>query len=228
MLSHSFTQSTAARDVLDRVKISAVYTALTGIAPRRCGRDTWRAPAVAGDNQDRISGDDARGVWHDFRDDSGGGVLDLIVQLRGGSRADALRWVAEFAGVPLDDKPFSAEDRARWAAERRELERELPAARLWRRAAIEMSEQLLDVMKVAFFGGPSDRIDFDGIRNTTNLLTRLRRIDGPELVTEFQSWMKSHPGLTSAMVQSSRTREAAERSALVSYLAASDRQRRAA
>jgi hypothetical protein len=191
---------------------------LTGIEPRRTGGDTWRAPAVDGDNQNRISGDDSRGVWHDFRDNIGAGVLDLVVKVRGGNRADALHWCADLAGVPLEDTPLSAADRARWAQERRRLEQELPEARLWRRAAIEMSEQLLDVLKRAFFGGPSERIDFDGIRDTTRLLARLQRIDGAELVAEFHSWMKSHPRLTSAMVQAARRRETAARRALVNFL----------
>lgn len=219
----------SARDVLACVKISAVCHTLTGIAPRRCGADRYRAVATwRGGDGYTVSLDDARGVWHDPVPDEGGGVLDLVVRVRGGSRADALRWCADLVGIPLDDHPLSPADRARWVQERRLLDRELPAARLWRRAAIEMSEQLLDLMKRVFFTGPADQIDFAGIRDTTNLLSRLLRIDGAELVAEFQSWMKSHPGLTGAMVQSSRTREAAERSAPVSYLAASDRQRRAA
>jgi hypothetical protein len=229
MINHLGPQSNAARDVLVCVKISGVYHMLTGITPRRCGADRYRAVATwhGGDGYS-VALDDSCGVWHDKVPDEGGGILGLVVRVRGGTRAEALRWVADLAGIQLDDKPLSAEARARWAAERRELDRDLPDARLWHRAAISLAEELLDVMKRVFFTGPSDRIDFAGIRNTTNLLSRLQRIDGAELVSELHSWMESHPGLTSAMVQSSRTREAAERSALVAYLAASDRQRRAA
>ena len=224
MIVNHFAEQSKALDVLACVKISEVYRALGGPELRGMrGPAFWRG----GDGLN-VSLDDARGVWHDFRDDSGGGVLDLIIQARGGTRADALRWVADLVGIPLDDHPLSPKDRARWAAERRELERNLPEARLWRRAAIEMSEQLLDVMKAAFFGGPSDQIDFDGIRNTTKLLSRLRRIDGPELVTEFRSWMESHPGLTAGMVRAERAREQAEWRALSTYLRQTDPQRRAA
>jgi hypothetical protein len=224
MIAPNASERKTSRDVLACVKISEVYRALGGPELRK-----MRGPAFWRDGDGlNISLDDSRGVWHDFVTEQGGGVLDLIIQARGGNRADALRWAADLVGIALDDKPLSAADRARWAAEQRELRRELPKARYWRRAAIEMSEQLLDVMKAAFFGGPSDQIDFDGIRNTTNLLSKLRRIDGRELVTEFQSWMESHPGLTAGMIRAERAREQAEWRALSTYLRLTDSQRRAA
>ena len=214
MIAPNASERKTSRDVLACVKISEVYRALGGPELRK-----MRGPAFWRDGDGlNISLDDSRGVWHEFVTEQGGGVLDLIIQARGGNRADALRWAADLVGIALDDKPLSAADRARWAAEQRELRRELPKARYWRRAAIEMSEQLLDVMKAAFFGGPSDQIDFDGIRDTTRLLARLQRIDGAELVAEFHSWMKSHPRLTSAMVQAARRRETAARRALVNFL----------
>jgi hypothetical protein len=76
----------SAAEITSTVPISAVYTAITGITPRRTGRYTWRTNRPGGDSPDRISGDDSRGIWHDFVDDSGGGVLDLIVQFRGVAR----------------------------------------------------------------------------------------------------------------------------------------------
>jgi hypothetical protein len=228
MVNHFVSQSKA-RDVLACVKISEVYHALTGIAPRRCGADRYRAVATwRGGDGYSVALDDAKGVWHDPVPDEGGGVLDLVVRVRGGNRADALRWCADLVGIPLDDKPLSAADRARWLQERRLLERELPTARLWRRAAIALAEESLDVMKRVFFTGPADKIDFDGIRNMTNLLMRLGRIDGPELVTEFQSWMKSHPGLTSGMVRAAKASGQAERGALMTYLGMTDIRRCAA
>src|SRR5262245_1238259 len=117
----------AVPEVLSRVRLSEVYTALTGIPPRRTGRDIWRAAAKyrGGDSPDSVAGDDSRGVWHDFVTDDGGGILDLIQRIRGGSRADALRRCADLAGVPLRDRPLSREDRARWAVERHALEADL-------------------------------------------------------------------------------------------------------
>jgi hypothetical protein len=222
--TQSKTARQTARDVLACVKISEVYRALGG--PELRG---MRGPAFWRDGDGlNVSLDDSRGVWHDFRDDTGGGILDLIVHVRGGSRVDALRWAADLAGVPLDDKPLFREDRARWARERRELERALPAARLWRHAAIAMSEEVLAVMKAVFFSGPSERINFDGLRDVTRLLSRLQRMDGPELVAEYGWWTEHHPGLTALMVRAAMAREASDRRALLAYLRLSDPRRRAA
>ena len=219
MVSNFTAQSTASRDVLTCIKISEACHTLTGIAPRRCGPSKYRAVATwRGGDGYTVSLDDSKGVWHDPVPDEGGGVLDLIVRVQGGNRAEALRWAADLVGIPLDNKPFTKADRARWAAERRELERALPGARYWRRAAIELSEELLSVLKAALFDGPAEKIDFDGIRDTTRLLARLRRMDGAELVAELHSWMESHPQLTSAMIQSARTRETAERRAIQIYM----------
>lgn len=72
-------------DILSCVRIRDVYHTLTGRQPHRTGRDTWRAVATWRDGDGlNVSGDDARGVWHDFAANEGGGVLDLIVRVRGG------------------------------------------------------------------------------------------------------------------------------------------------
>jgi hypothetical protein len=94
----------------------------------------------------------------------------------------------------------------------------LPKARYWRRATIAIGEELLCVLKAAFFDGQVDQIDFDGIRDTERLLAALRRIDGAELVAEFHSWMQTCPQLTTCMMLSAQTRETAERSAIEVYM----------
>src|ERR1017187_7791338 len=108
---------TTGSEIIARVRLSAVWAALGGGELRHGrGQAFWRE----GDGYN-VSLRDDRNVWHDKRDDIGGGVLDLVVRVRGGNRADALRWCADLAGVALEDRPLSAEDRARWAAERRQL-----------------------------------------------------------------------------------------------------------
>jgi len=62
----------------------------------------------------------------------GGGHVSAALRPIDGAEQIA-RYAADLAGVPLDNKPLSAVDRARWGAERREFERDLPAARYWRR-----------------------------------------------------------------------------------------------
>ena len=203
-------QSNTPRDVLANIRITDVWFGLGGGELRHNrGRAWWRD----GDGWN-VSLDDAKGTWYDFTAGVGGGVFDLIILARGGNRAGALRWCADLAGIELDDKPLSAANRAQWAAERSELERELPEARLWRRAAIDMSEELLDVMKGAFWGGPADKIDFDGIRDTTRLLSRLGRIDG----AEYHWWVERYPGMTAAMCHAARRREQIELATLEEYL----------
>jgi len=224
MVGRNSTERNTSRDVLANIRIFDVWQALTG-EPIRHGRAraTWRG----GDGWS-VSLNNERGVWHDFVADEGGGILDLIVQVLGGTRADALRWAAEFAGVPLDDKPFSAADRARWAQERRALECDLPEARYWRRAAISMADDLLDVLKAALADHTLPGPHVGEIGDVEAMLGRIRRTDGAALVTEFAWWREHYPGMTAAMVRAAKSREQAERRAVEAYLRLSDPRRCAA
>ncbi len=217
-------------EILSRVRISEVYKSLTGAEPRRAGRDTWRGPAAwrGGDSPDSVSGDDARGVWHDFPTDQGGGILDLIVTARGGDRAAALQWLADFVGMPLDDRPLSQAERAEWVAERREIERFLPVARLWRRAAVNMATQVQDAAKAALFDPSVSPAPVQDIADMERLVRRLNRLDGTELISEYREWATAYPRLTEVMVKTARTREAAERRALLAYLQQTNPERSAA
>ncbi len=181
----------AANDVLSQVRISEVYTALTGLTPRRTGRDTWRGPATwrNGDGFN-VSMDDSRGVWHDFVTGEGGGVLDLVQRVQGVNRADALRWVADFAGVTLDDRPATRETR-RAIGERREREqRELQEAGFFRFAAVRMAEEILDVLPEAVpeRSGP------------TQLRLALRTAEGAALLAIYRDFRSREPRLTAGLV----------------------------
>jgi hypothetical protein len=218
----------AVDNILRDVKITQVYVTLTGKTPRRTGTDTARGQAVwrEGDGFN-VSLDDSRGVWHDFKTDEGGGVLDLVARIRGGGRQDALKWVAQFAGVGLDDRPLSPAEKQRWAEQRREVNRELPAARYWKRAAINMSEDLLSLLKARLFDPTPDPedlsqpVELNGreIFDVEQMLSRLRRLDGCELTQEFTWWMEHHPGMTTGMIHAAQNLEAAEGRALRAYLA---------
>jgi hypothetical protein len=201
-------------DVLERVRISEVWAALGGPKLRR-----MRGPAFWRDGDGlNVSLDDSRGVWHDFVTDQGGGVLDLVIQARGGNRADALRWCAELAGIPLDDKPLSADDRARWAAERRELERDLPGARCWRRAAVSIVEEVLGGLKGALLDPTLPQPRIGEIGDVESMLQRFRKVDGAALVAEYAWWREHYPGLAAGMVRAAKAREQAERFAVMEYL----------
>jgi hypothetical protein len=75
---------------------------------------------------------DEKGCWHDFVAGEAGGVLALVQRVRGGTRAEALRWVADLAGVTLDDRPATVRDRAALAQRRAAAEREAADLLAWR------------------------------------------------------------------------------------------------
>ena len=214
--------------ILSGVKISEIYHSLTGKPPRRTGADTFRAPAAwrKGDGLN-VSMDDSRGIWHDFVTDEGGGVLDLIVRLRGGNRQDALRWLAGFAGVPLEDKPLSPVEREDWARRQREIEAILPTARYWRAEAVCTAETILTEIKSRLFDplppAPDDLsqpapLRGKGIFELEEALTRLRALEGADLVADFRGWERDYPGMTAMMVRSAKHREHAAQRALLAYL----------
>ena len=89
-----------ANEIIERVRISNVAEAL-GVKldrTRRRGVATWRK----GRNFS-VSFDDAKNVWHDFVTGEGGGVLAFVERVRGSDRKAALQWLADFAGVPLQE-----------------------------------------------------------------------------------------------------------------------------
>jgi hypothetical protein len=90
-------QGTSVAEILARVKISEVYCVLTEKRPRPVGPNSWRGPAVwRGGDGHNVSLNDTRNVWHDFTANEGGGVLDLVVRICGGSRQDALPLASGF------------------------------------------------------------------------------------------------------------------------------------
>ncbi len=201
--------------VLSRIRIGQVWSALGGGEVRHNrSRAFWR------DGEGwNVALSDAKGTWYDHRDNIGGGILALIQHVRGGSHKDALCWCAGLAGVPLEDRPLSAEDRARWATERRALERDLPAAWCWRSAAVNLGEEALEQLKTALFD-PATRLEVDEIGEIgalTRQIARWRRMAGTELVSEFNSWKQHHPELTSAMERVARLREQSSVRALLRY-----------
>ena len=124
------TTSTAS-SLVSRVQISAVWVALGGGLLRQCrGCAFWRPKADGWS----VALDDSKGTWFDHRDGCGGGVLDLVQHVLHCTRAEALRWLADLAGVTLDNRPPTAADRLRWSRAQREAE-ELT---VWRREQIDL------------------------------------------------------------------------------------------
>jgi hypothetical protein len=210
---------TGMADLLSRVRIGDIYTALTAAEPRHSGANRWRARATwRGGDGWSVQLDDSRGVWHDFVTDDRGGVLDLIRRVRGGSRYDALRWLAVYAGVPLDDRPLSQDERERWAEERRRVERDLPTARYWRDTVVRLAEETRDVLKAALFDPTLPWPEENEIYQIECVLSRLRRIGGAELVQEYSWWRERYPYTTALMVRVARENEEIDVRALCRYL----------
>jgi hypothetical protein len=87
-----------AAEVIDRVRITHVVEALGGkVRQKRC-QAFWRK----GDGPNVSLADD-KGAWFDHARGEGGGVLDLVQRIRGCDRKEALQWLADFAGVPLEN-----------------------------------------------------------------------------------------------------------------------------
>jgi hypothetical protein len=128
-------QMTAAQ-LIEQVPISRIWRALGGGEIRRGrGQAFWRN----GDGWS-VSLDDKRGAWFDHRDGIGGGILDLIQHVRGGSRTESLRWLSDQFGLPLDYTHLSREDRRRYAHARRDAPDLARAAAFWWRARREQLE----------------------------------------------------------------------------------------
>ena len=209
-----------ARRICESVKISQLYQYLTGVQPKCVRGMMFRAPATwrSGDNPNAVSLDDSRGIWHDFVTDQGGGILDFVVTVKGGTKKDALAIVAEFAGVPLDSEPQPSEDHERWLEHKRTLNAELSIAQYWKRAAVKMTEELLVELKKPLEDPELPFPELNSIFDTTQFLRRLESLDGLDLIAEYHSFLEPNPGLTAALVKWSRTKEQQERRAVLSYL----------
>lgn len=113
--------------------ITEVWVGLGGDVPKH-GRA--RAFYRDGDNRQAVSLNDAKACWYDHRDQTGGGVLDLVQRTLGCNRRGALCWLADFNGLPLRDRPLTGAERRAYALARQET------AQL-----VAWKERLIEVLK---------------------------------------------------------------------------------
>src|ERR1017187_9972046 len=204
----------SASEILGRVRIIEVWRAPGGgELPHGRGRAFWRE----GDGYN-VSLNDAKSTWFDHAAAEGGGLLALIQRVRGVTPADALRWCADLAGIALDSTPLSAADGARWAAERLEIERHLPAALHWRRAAVNRVEGVLMYLKAGLFDPTVEQPAPGEIAEWTRDLARLNALTGAALVQTYRAAMKREPESTAGMVRRARQMERAEVRALLQLM----------
>jgi hypothetical protein len=174
-----------------------VWSALGGELRHSRGRAWWRD----GDGWS-VALDDRRGCWYDHRDGIGGGVLDLLTHVRGGTPQDALRWLADFIGVTLDDRP---PDRMT-ASEYGEAQRIKLDALYFSDAARLMAEWALDELSPT---DPERAVH-------TALIAGL--CASPE--AEYRAWLKHQPESAAALVNAGRARAKRLQVALARYLVA--------
>ncbi len=118
-------------------------------------------------------------------------------------------------------KPWTRAQRSAWAAERARTERILPDARLWRRAALLLAEELIDEFKGGLALAETARMPEIGELHTLWLYQRLLvGLQGANLVAEYDKWLRSDNHLTRGMVEAARRLESAEIRALRRWLEA--------
>jgi hypothetical protein len=149
-----------------------------------------------------VSIDDRRDVWYDYRDGVGGGVLDLVVHVQGGTRRNALRWLANLTGATLDGGPqYRAAVRRRGEAEHNRLD-----ALYFADAARLMAEEALEGLSPV-----------DPKRATYTALIAALRLS-PE--AEYSAWLEHSPTLATVLVHAGRARQRRIQIALARYLIA--------
>lgn len=191
-IPHSETNT---QEIVSAVRITDVWTALGGERPRHGrARAFWR-PHADGLN---VALDDAKGCWFDHARAEGGGVLDLVMHVRGGTRAEAYRWLAERFGLPLAEREMTPAERREWARRRRAAEREArPLARL---ALWWLQARLADLEDRKADAAAEDRIDTEAARE----LHRLQKLTPEGVIREYLRFKAEHPEECSGLVRIGR------------------------
>ncbi len=187
-----------AGEILERVTITEVWEALGGSPPR-----FRRASAFWRETKDlNVSLNDEKGAWYDHARGEGGGVLDLVMHIRGGSRADALEWIAERFCLPLEGRELTPAERRRYA---RVVELAKPLARAawhWRQGRIA---ELNDAKRAALDG---EHLDADALAMSARALYRFEHLNAEDVVRSYIAAVKADSIGTAVIVE---TTEAWER-----------------
>ena len=129
------------RELLDRAKITEVWTGLGG-GPLRHNRGSawWRNSTSRS-----VSLLPDKNCWCDHKaGEGGGGVLALIQHALACDKAAALEWLADFHGVSLDNRPLSIDQRRVWRRKRSSAKARGAELIQWREALLREIRQRRD------------------------------------------------------------------------------------
>ena len=121
--------------------------------------------------------------------------------------------------MPLEDRSLTQQEGAAYAREREAFNRDLPAARYWRRAAVVLAEETLLLLKAALFDPVAEPIDTRELAAIERMLAELRHAGDAALVAEYRKWRQREPQLTAGMVRAAWNLEQVERRALKRFIA---------
>lgn len=178
----------SATDLVAAASITNIWTALGG-APLRHGRGRafWRD----GDGYN-VSLSDDKGAWHDFATGEGGGVLDLVQRVLGGSRKAAAAWLAEIQGQTLDG-PRSDQGRRTQRALLPDLAVNIEH---WRNA---LTAELEDDKRDALTHG-----DWFGLAHASAWLHRIQNGAPESIIAEFQTMQTADPKRAENLIEAGR------------------------
>ena len=116
-LSSTDSQQQPGSEVIDRLiaEFPSIVKAL-GFELRRSNRAA--CIICSAQNTTTFSFEPDNGTWFCFRCNRGGGVLDLVQAIHNCDRREAIAWVAQFVGVPLDRHTSSRAERRKYAQKR--------------------------------------------------------------------------------------------------------------
>jgi hypothetical protein len=193
MMQFQYTSKLA--EIRTRAHIGDAWLALGGEKLRgRRGRAFWRN----GDGFS-VSLNLERGLWFDFVAGDGGDILDLVRRVRGGTRADALRWLGALTGVPLDQKPLSRLQKRQYAALRDQAEDLAQQCTWWANALIQELEQI----KAQAY----ERGDFATVYWSSQELYLMEHAAPPVLMDRFRKAQRANAADTATLVEAGREDE---------------------
>src|SRR5580692_3934902 len=95
---------------LDSIDITEAWRALGGGELRgKRGRAFWRKG-----HSYSISLHRRKGIWYDFREGCGGGILDLVIAARQCARKEAFQWLETYCGLDVL-RPLTLAERRHYA-----------------------------------------------------------------------------------------------------------------